>query len=248
MDAVPYCKLLVLTACLSLAVCPSYAADAVWTVELKSFDAVQKRQVNIGKAVGNSMLPMLLVSFTQQRLVKMFGKMRAADAVRWVGFPDGEGSADVVMVYPSVDKVAKMVLNHPGAEKISPDTVLLPEDEGRMMPTYAVFSRDFSHCAFARTAELARAALGAKIPEAGDDLFAISCDGATGSFDFDKKGFRFTARTVTPETAEKLKDVPFLGGLAQGGVTRYVTFDDVKKLVTSLVKEFAASKGISKGN
>ena len=228
------------------ALCASAAKP--WLVELRSFDAFQSRQAAIGKTVGNAMLPMMLVSFTQQRIVKMFGKMRAADPVRWAGYPDGKGSADVVMVYPSVDKVAKMVLNHPGAEKVAADTVLLPADEGRQLPTYAVFDADFTMCAFAQTPELAKRALGEKYPTAGGDLFAVSSDGASGAFDFDEKGFKFTARTVTPETAAKLKGVPFLGELAQGGVTRYVTFEDVKKLVTSLVKEFAAANGISKGN
>ena len=217
-------------------------AAAPWLVELRSFDAFQARQEAIGKTVGNAMLPMMIVSFAQQRIVKMFGKMRAADPVRWAGYPDANGSADVVLVYATVDKVAKMVLNHPGAEKVSADTVLLPADEGRLMPTYAMFSSDSSYCAFARTPELARRALAEKYPVAGGDLFAIASDGASGAFDFDSKGFKFTARTVTPETAAKLKGIPFLGELAQGGETRYITFEDVKKLVTSLVKEMSVSK------
>ena len=230
----------------AMALCASAAKP--WLVELRSFDAFQSRQTAIGKTVGNAMLPMMLVSFTQQRLVRMFGKMRAADPVRWAGYPDGKGSADVVMVYPSVDKVAKMVLNHPGAEKVAADKVCLPADEGRPMKTYAVFDADFAWCAFARTPELAKRALGETYPVAGGDLFAVASDGAAGAFDFDDKGFRFTARTVTPETAAKLKGIPFLGELSQGGATRYVTFEDVKRLVTSLVKEFAAANGISKGN
>ena len=217
-------------------------AEAPWLVELRSFDAFQARQEAIGKTVGNAMLPMMIVSFAQQRIVKMFGKMRAADQVRWAGYPDGNGSVDVVLVYPTVDKIAKMVLNHPGAEKVSADTVLLPADEGRLMPTYAVFSVDHAWCAFARTPELARRALAEKYPVAGGDLFAIASDGSSGAFDFDNKGFKFTARTVTPETAAKLKGIPFLGELAQGGETRYITFEDVKKLVMSLVKEMSVSK------
>ena len=234
-------------AALSLA---SFAAGGgePWLVELRSFDAVQSRQANIGKAVGNALLPMMLVSFAQQRIVGMYGKMRAADAVRWAGYPDGNGRVDVVMVYPSVDKVAKMVLNHPAAEKVSADTVLLPADEGRSIPTYAVFSPDFAWCAFAGTQELARRALGEKFPVSGNDLFAVSCGAVSGGFDFDGKGFKFTARTVTPETAEKLSGIPFLGDLAQGGVTRYVTFEDVKKMVTSFVKEMAAEKVFSRSN
>ena len=231
---------------MALAACAG--AGEPWLVELRSFDAVQSRQANIGKAVGNAMLPMMLVSFAQQRIAKMYGKMRAGDAVRWAGYPDGKGSVDVVMVYPSVDKVAKMALNHPGAEKVSADTVLLPADEGRSIPTYAVFSQDFAWCAFAGTQELARRALGEKFPVSGGDLFAVSCGSAEGGFDFDGKGFKFTARTVTPETAEKLSGIPFLGDLAQGGVTRYITFDDVKKMVTSFVKEMAAEKGFSRSN
>ena len=226
----------------------SLAAAEPWVVELRSFDAFQSRQQAIGKTVGNAMLPMMLVSFAQQRIVRMFGKMRAADPVRWVGFPNGKGQADVVMVYPTVDKVAKMVLNHPAAEKVSSDTVLLPADEGREQPTYAVFSPDFAWCAFATTEKLARRALKMKYPAAGGDLFAVSCGGVSGAFDFDDKGFRFTTRTATPETAARLKAIPFLGEFAQSGVTRYVTFEDVKKLVTSLVREMAIAKGLVKGN
>ena len=222
-------------------------AEEPWLVELRSFDAVQSRQAQIGKTLGNAMLPMILVSFFQQRIVGMFGKMRAADPVRWAGYPDGKGSADVAMVYPTIDKVAKMALNHPGAEKISADTVVLPADEGRPMVTYAVFSKDFEWCAFAATQELARRALTEKYPESGSALFAISSGGASGTFDFDEKGFRFTARTVTPETAAKLKGVPLLGAFAANGTTHYVKFDDVKKLVTSLFKEMAVAKGILKG-
>lgn len=217
-------------------------AASPWMVELKSFDSFQSRQQHIGNAVGNAMLPMMLVSFAQNRIVSMYGKMRAADPVRWVGYPDGRGSVDVVMVYPTVDKVAKMALNHAGAEKVSADTVLLPADEGRTLPTYAVFSSDLEWCAFASSEPLARRALKERFPAAGDDLFAVSSGDVSGAFDFDDKGFRFTARTVTPETARKLKAIPFLGEFAQKGVTCYVTFEDVKRIVASLVKDMLAAK------
>ena len=160
--------------------CGLHAADP-WHVELRSFDAIHLRQAQIGKTLGNAMLPMILVSFFQQRMVGMFGKMRAADPVRWAGYPDGKGSADVVMVYPTIDKVAKMALNHPGAEKISADTVVLPADEGRPMVTYAVFSEDFEWCAFAASQELARRALKEKYPESQSALFAVSSGGASPS-------------------------------------------------------------------
>ena len=218
-----------------------------WLVELRSFDAIQSRQTQIGKTLGNAMLPMILVSLFQQRMVGMFGKMRAADPIRWAGYPDGKGSADVVMVYPTIDKVAKMALNHPGAEKISADTVVLPADKGRPMVTYAVFSKDFDWCAFAASQELARRALKEKYPESQSALFAVSSGGASGAFDFDDKGFKFTARAVTPETAAKLKGIPLLGVFAESGTTHYVKFDDVKKLVTTLFKEMAVAKGILKG-
>ena len=227
---------------------PSASAAEPWVVELRSFDAFQSRQKEIGKTLGNAMLPMMLVSFGQSRIVKMFGKMRAADPVRWVGYPDGKGSADVVMVYPTVDKVAKMVLNHPGAEKLAADLVRLPADEGREIETYAAFSPDFAWCAFGATEAHARNALKEKYPAAGGDLFAISRGGASGAFDFDEKGFKFTARTVKPETAAKLKAIPFLGDFAQSGVTHYVTFEDVKALIASLVKEMAVAKGLVKGD
>lgn len=231
--------------CVMLVVCAVSSmlfAASPWMVELKSFDSFQSRQQHIGNAVGNAMLPMMLVSFAQNRIVSMYGKMRAADPVRWVGYPDGRGSVDVVMVYPTVDKVAKMALNHAGAEKVSADTVLLPADEGRTLPTYAVFSSDLEWCAFASSEPLARRALKERFPAAGDDLFAVSSGDVSGAFDFDDKGFRFTARTVTPETARKLKAIPFLGEFAQKGVTCYVTFEDVKRIVASLVKDMLAAK------
>ena len=115
------------------------------------------------------------------------------------------------------------------------------------MVTYAVFSKDFSRCAFARTEGLARRALSEKYPESGSELFAVSSGGASGAFDFDDKGFKFTARTVTPQTARRLKSIPLLGAFAESGVTHYVKFDDVKKLVAALFKEMAAAKGILKG-
>ena len=94
---------------------------------------------------------------------------------------------------------------------------------------------------------MARRALSERYPEAGSALFAISSGGASGAFDFDDKGFKFTARTVTPETAAKLKGIPLLGAFAANGTTHYVKFDDVKKLVTSLFKEMVTAKGILKG-
>jgi hypothetical protein len=235
----------VLVFCLMLPFVASAAEP--WLVELRSFDAVHSRQATIGKALGNAMLPMLFVSLAQQRMVGMYGKMRSAEPVRWAGYPDGKGSYDVVMVYPTIDKVAKMALNHPGAEKISADTVRLPADEGRPMVTYAVFSEDFSWCAFARAEGLARRALSEKYPKSGNELFAVSSGGASGAFDFDDKGFKFTVRTATPHTARRLRSIPLLGAFAESGVTHYVKFDDVKKLVASLFKDMAASKGILKG-
>jgi hypothetical protein len=110
-----------------------------------------------------------------------------------------------------------------------------------------VFSKDLEWCAFAATQELARRALSEKYPESGSALFAISSGGASGAFDFDDKGFKFTARAVTPETAAKLKGIPLLGVFAESGTTHYVKFDDVKKLVTTLFKEMAVAKGILKG-
>lgn len=237
----------VLASVFCLSVPHRICAAEPWLVEMRSFDAVHSRQAMIGKTIGNAVLPMLFVSLAQQRMVGMYGKLRAADPVRWAGYPDGKGSADVVMVYPTIDKVAKMVLNHPGAEKVSADTVRLPADEGRPMVTYAVFSKDYEWCAFAATQELARRALSEKYPQTGTELFAVSSGGASGAFDFDDKGFKFTARTVTPETAARLRGVPLLGAFAESGVTHYVKFEDVKKLVAALFKEMAVAKGILKG-
>ena len=73
-------------------------AAGPWLVELRSFDAFQSRQKYIGTTVGNAMLPMMLVSFSQQRIVRMYGKMRAADPIRWAGYSDSNGQVDVAMV------------------------------------------------------------------------------------------------------------------------------------------------------
>lgn len=232
----------ILAAALLAFACAKAQAAQPWIVELSSFDAFDARQQHIGNALGNAMLPMMLVQFARNRIAKSYGKMRAADPIRWVGYPDGKGSADVVMVYPTVDKVAKMTLNHPGAEKISADTVLLPAENGRSVPTYAVFSDDFTCCAFAATEGLARKALAEPAPAAGSELITVSSGKARGAFDFDSKGFKFIAKELDPKTAERLKPIPVLGLLAQKGVTHYVSFEDVKKIVATLMKEMMERK------
>ena len=68
-------------------------AAAPWLVELRSFDAFQARQEAIGKTVGNAMLPMMIVSFAQQRAAaRKSGFLQA----RYHSIVDDAGPGDTV--------------------------------------------------------------------------------------------------------------------------------------------------------
>ncbi len=133
--------------------------ELVATVELAPFGDISKKFVNLGTMVNNPLLPTLLVGAGQERLAQTYGRFRS-DAPMY-GFVYARVTNDVttVVVYPSADGPAKMLLDHPGATKDDDGMLHLPADEKNPDARAVKFSEDRRFCAIAPSAALARHAL-----------------------------------------------------------------------------------------
>ena len=197
------------------------APELVATVELASFGDISKKAVNLGTMVNNPLLPTLLIGAGQERLAQTYGRFRS-DAPMY-GFVYARTTNDVatVVVYPSADGPAKMLLDHPGATKDDDGTLRLPADEQNEAARWVTFTGDRRFCAIAPSAALARRALGdfaaraapapAARPLVRIDVTAAglrTCEqlasfaGATLTLDLDDKGLvaegRLAARPGAP--------------------------------------------------
>ena len=134
--------------------------ELVATVELAPFGDISKKFVNLGTMVNNPLLPTLLIGAGQERLAQTYGRFRN-DAPMY-GFVYARATNDVttVVVYPSADGPAKMLLDHPGATKDDDGMLHLPADEKNPDARAVKFTEDRRFCAIAPSAELARCALG----------------------------------------------------------------------------------------
>ncbi len=197
--------------------------ELVATVELAPFGDISKKFVNLGTMVNNPLLPTLLVGAGQERLIQTYGRFRN-DAPMY-GFVYARATNDVttVVVYPSADGPAKMLLDHPGATKDDDGMLHLPADEQNPDARAVKFTEDRRFCAIAPSAELARCALGdfaaravrteAARPLARVDVTAAglrtcaelaSFAGATASLDLTDRGLSVEGRLVARPGAPAL--------------------------------------------
>lgn len=195
----------------------------VATVELAPFGDISKKFVNLGTMVNNPLLPTLLVGAGQERLAQTYGRFRN-DAPMY-GFVYARATNDVttVVVYPSADGPAKMLLDHPGATKDDDGMLHLPADEKNPDARAVKFTEDRRFCAIAPSAELARCALGdfaartvrteAARPLARVDVTAAglrtcaelaSFAGATATLDLTDRGLTVEGRLVARPGAPAL--------------------------------------------
>ena len=133
--------------------------ELVATVELAPFGDISKKVVELGTMVNNPLLPALLIGAGQERLAQTYGRFRS-DAPMY-GFVYARTTDDVatVVVYPSADGPAKMLLDHPGATKDDDGMLHLPADEQNPDARAVMFTGDRRFCAIAPSAVLARRAL-----------------------------------------------------------------------------------------
>lgn len=197
--------------------------ELVATVELAPFGDISKKFVNLGTMVNNPLLPTLLIGAGQERLAQTYGRFRN-DAPMY-GFVYARATNDVttVVVYPSADGPAKMLLDHPGATKDDDGMLHLPADGQNPDARAVKFTEDRRFCAIAPSAELARCALGdfaaravrteAARPLARVDVTAAglrtcaelaSFAGATATLDLTDRGLSVEGRLVARPGAPAL--------------------------------------------
>lgn len=144
------------------------------SVVIAPFSEVSAKVTNLGTMINNPLVPMLLCSSVQQSLSQTYGRFSAEQPMGWLVYlqtPAWEIAAtnddmvayeelyDVVLVYPSVDKAARMKLNNPGSTQAADGTIHLLASENRAKDQYVKFSTDGRHCAFASSPALAAQAL-----------------------------------------------------------------------------------------
>lgn len=168
-------RVMMMTVALAVLMCraETSAPELVATAEIASFGDVTKKVNALGALINNPIVPMLVVSAGQQQLTQTYGAFRsgaplylyvylkpdvleAALKKNDLSKIDAGKLADAVIVYPSVDGPAKMEQKHPGCMKEADGTLHLLSKKGRPAPFWVKFTEDGRHCAFARSAELAR--------------------------------------------------------------------------------------------
>ena len=134
--------------------------ELVATVELAPFGDISKKFVNLGTMLNNPLLPTLLIGAGQERLAQMYGRFRCDAPIYGFVYARAADDATTVVVYPSADGPAKMLLDHPGATKDDDGMLHLPADERNPDARAVKFTEDRRFCAIAPSAALARRALG----------------------------------------------------------------------------------------
>lgn len=144
------------------------------SIVVAPFSEVTAKVTTLGAMINNPLVPMLLCSSMQQSLSEAHGRFSAERPIAWMAYLQtpawnvvatnddvvAQGDLyDLVLVYPSVDKAARMKLNNPGSTQAADGTIHLPAGENRAQEQYVKFTADGRHCAFAPSSTLAAQAL-----------------------------------------------------------------------------------------
>lgn len=223
--------------------------ELVWTCELAPWSQIDSKAGPLSRLMGNALVPTFLSGMAQRRFTKMFGPARTADPLRWAAFDTHEGDfLTVVLVYPSVDREAKMVFNHAGAKHDpEPGVIILPPGEGREYRTFAVFNADRTYCAFSESRWLAKRALAAKYPSSDGKLCAFLCGKTRASLAVDDDGMLVDVEGSDPAELNDLKSIPVAGGFFTApGKRRVKGGSAVREAVLSLgrVADGRGAKGV----
>ena len=137
-------------------------------VSIAPYADVSAKVTSFGLLIGNPVVPALLLASLQQSAVVTYGRFRTDVPVYLASYAVAPEKNDEVVVFPSVDRVARMALAHPGSERVSKDVLHLIPSEKSPYDRYAVFEGVFT--AFASSEALARRALVDSKPSAGEHL------------------------------------------------------------------------------
>ncbi len=146
----------------------------VATAEIAPFGDVTRKVATLGTMINNPIVPTLILTSGQQQLVQSYGRFRADSPIMWFAYvqmPAWEIAStnsdqvamddmfESVVVYPSVDGPARMLLNHPGSTKDADGTIHLLPGENRPDDTYVRFTKDNRYCVFASSPAVAARAM-----------------------------------------------------------------------------------------
>ena len=126
--------------------------ELVATVELAPFGDISKKVVELGTMVNNPLLPALLIGAGQERLAQTYGRFRSDAPMYGFVYASTTDDTEIVVVYPSVDGPAQMLLGHPGATKDDDGMLHLPADEQNPDARAVMFTGDRRFCAIAPSA------------------------------------------------------------------------------------------------
>lgn len=144
------------------------------TAQIAPLDSVAQKVTTFGTMINNPIVPTLLLTSGQQQLVEKHGPLRADAPITWfvyVQTPAWEiavtnsdqvaitDMVESVLVYPSVDGPANMVLKHPGATKADDGTIHILPNADTPNDVYVKYTANNRYCAFASSPAMAARAL-----------------------------------------------------------------------------------------
>lgn len=135
------------------------APELAGVVAVAPFADFSAKATDFGMLIGNPIVPTLLVAAMQQNLVSAYGRMRTDAPFYMVSYSGGGDRLQDVMIYPSVDRIARMALDNPGSEREGKDVLRLEAKDAGQAGRYAVFAADNVFTAYAANPGIARRAL-----------------------------------------------------------------------------------------
>ena len=208
-------------------------ATPSWTIELAPLKEISMKADVLGKALNNQMLPLLLMSSTQQYFMRKFGKFKMDSPLKFAAYP-AEGGSEVTLVYPYLGKAARMVVDTPGAGKTARGNVRINDS------LYAAFSAGADgYCAFATSEALAENALAAPVAPCPEGAIArFAWPGGDVTLRADNDGLYTETNGRPPTAAPFAKDVPWLAPFVpkEDEKTHRIVLDDLKQAVLALAR------------
>ena len=141
------------------AVAHGSAPELAGTIAVAPFTDVSAKATEFGALIGNPIVPALLLATLQQSAVTTYGRFRTDAPIHAASYEIAPGQTEEAIVYPSVDRIARMALANPGSAREGKDVLHLVPSERHPQERYAVFSDDGQFVAFAPTVDVARRAL-----------------------------------------------------------------------------------------
>lgn len=128
--------------------------------ETAAFANLSQHAQLLGRQIANPIMPLLILSSIQQQLASEYGPLRVDKPLKMCGYSRVPGrDFEGVIIYPLSKRIAQMVLDTPGAERVNKDTVRFRRGEGEATTNeFAVFVAAEHTAAFASSEALARRA------------------------------------------------------------------------------------------